>query len=508
MAAKGLVSVLGAGPGIIGLLTIRGGELLAAADAVVYERRSQRRIIRHAASRTPQLYYVGRRANLPPSDLADVARLLITLYRKDLRIVYLMHGDPLALGRGTELATALHDSDVGFEIVPGVSTVNATATYAGIPLLAPTMAAATIFVNGRSVGRGGAATDWSSVAKIGATVVVRNAATVLPAIVAGYAAAGVDGDIPAAAIVHAGRPTQRVIVGTLGTLQDEMTRASAMSGATVMIGWTVLLRDELAWFEMRPLFGRRIIVAPSRYGPNAISDRLRDLGAAVTDVPRPGIARLDLSAVREAVEEIGTYDWIVFSTPDAVSIFWEQLILSGRDTRAVASSKIACVDPATAVALLDRGITVDVTQAKFGALALIDELSERADIPGALLLYVAEDATAEPFARDLEQAGAAVTPLSLYREVPVRKTVERFQRSIAERHSDVVVVMSPLAAEDYIRAAGEHGIVSVPAAAYDPATAQILRDAGIEVIAEPSQPGAEALIESIRSRFEDPNPQR
>jgi uroporphyrinogen III methyltransferase/synthase len=503
MAAKGIVSVVGAGPDLPGLLTVRGSELLAAADAVVYERRTQRKLIPGDATGGPERYYVGARADLPRARSADIALLLVSLARKEMRVVYLVHGDPLAFGRGTDLVTALHDADVEFEVVPGVSVGNSVATYAGIPLLSSTMASATIFANGRDPARGGVGTDWSAIAKVGATVVVRNAAVALPAIVAGYAAAGIDGEIPAAAIVHAGRPTQRTIVATLGTISGEMMRASMMKGATVIIGWTALLRDELAWFDTRPLFGRRIIVAPSRYGPSVISDRLRDLGALVVEVPRPGIARLDLSRLREEIDEISSYDWIVFSTPDAVSIFWEQLVLSGRDARALANAKIACVDPATAAALLDRGITVDVTQARFGTTALIDELSERADIPGALMLYVAEDATAESFARDLEQAGAAVTVLSLYREVPVKRHLERFQRAMSDRHSDLVVAMSPLAAEDYIRAAGEHAIGSVPAAAYDAATSQVLRDAGIEVTIETQRPGADALIESIRSRFED-----
>jgi uroporphyrinogen III methyltransferase/synthase len=499
VAAKGIVSVVGAGPGVPGLLTVRGSELLAAADAVVYERRGQARLIPGGASGGPDRFYVGARGNLPRASSADVALLLVSLARKDMRVVYLVHGDPLNVGRGTDLVTALHDADVEFEIVPGVAAGNSAATYAGIPLLSATMASATIFANGRDPLRGGAETDWSAIARIGATVVVRNAAAALAAIVAGYAAAGVDGGIPAAALVPAGRPTQRIVVATLGTLSAEMMRASMMSNATVIIGWTVLLRDELAWFDTRPLFGRRIIVAPSRYDPSVVSGRLRDLGAHVAEVPRPAIARLDLSLLRAEIEEIATYDWIVFSTPDAVAIFWEQLVLSGRDTRALANAKIACVDPATAVALLDRGITVDATQSRFDPTALIDEFSERADIPGALMLYVAEDATAEPFARDLEQSGAAVTSLALYREVPVEKRLERFRRAMAERHSDLVVAMSPLAAEDYIRAAGEHATSSVLAAAYDSATAQILRDAGIDVTIEPPRPGADALIESIRS---------
>lgn len=501
MAEKGIVYVVGAGPDLPGLLTVRGKELLATADAVVYERRSQRKLVPGGASGGPERFYVGARGKISRAKTVDVAQLLVTLARRESRVVYLVHGDPLAFGRGTELVTALHDAGVEFEIIPGVSVGNTVATYAGIPLLSPTMSAATIFVNGRDPSRAGADTDWSAIAKVGATVVVRNAAVALPSIVAGFATAGVAGDIPVAAIVQAGRPSQRTVVATLGTISNEMMRASMMNAATVIIGWTVLLRDELAWFDTRALFGMRIVLAPSRYGPSLIADRLCDLGAQVIDVPRPGIARLDLDVLRGEIERIAEYEWIIFATPDAVSIFWEQLILSGRDTRALVNCKIACVDPATAAALLDRGITVDVTQERFEATALIDALSEHADIPGAALLYVADDASAESFGRDLEQAGATVTALAVYREIPVEKPLARFRRTMGNHHSDLVVAMSPLAAEDYIRAAGEHAIGSVPAAAYDEATAQILRDSGIEVTIAEARPGIDAMVDAIRSKF-------
>ncbi|HEY5086808.1 MAG TPA: uroporphyrinogen-III synthase, partial [Gemmatimonadaceae bacterium] len=409
--------------------------------------------------------------------------------------------DPLAFGRGSELATALHDANVEFELVPGVSVGTSAATYAGIPLLSPTMASATIFASGRDPARGGTETDWSAIAKVGATVVVRNGALVLPAIVAGFAVAGVPGEIPAAAIAHAGRPSQRTVVATLGTISDEIVRAGVTSAVTVVIGWTVLLRDELAWFDTRPLFGIRIAFARSRYGTPSVADRLRELGATVIEVPLPHIARLDLSGLRDEIARVSDYEWIVFSSPDAVNVFWEQLILAGRDTRALANAKIACIDPATAASLLDHGVTVDIVQGKFDATALLDILSEHADIPGASLLYVAEDATAESFGRDLEQTGAAVTTLALYREVPDAKLGERLRRRLEEQRANIVVAMSPRAAEDYVRAASEHSIGSVRAAAYDVATAEVLRAAGIEVMIEPVVPGAEALVDEIRSKL-------
>ena len=507
MAAQGIVFVVGAGPDLPGLMTTRGAELLNTADVVVYDRRAQRKLFPGREAGGPRRIYVGARGTSSRVASPDVALLLVTLARKRMRVVYLAYGDALAVGRGTDLTTALHDANVEFEIVPGVSAGNAAATYAGIPLLAPTMASATVFANGREQARGGAEIDWSAIAATGATLVVRNATNALPAIVTGFAVAGVSGDIPAAAITHAGRASQRTVVATLGTISDAMARAAMTTAVTVIIGWTVLLRDELAWFDTRPLFGVRIVVARTRYGPSTVAARLGDLGAAVIDVPQPGIGRLDLSRAREEIKNIAGYEWVAFSSPDAVALFWELLALAGRDTRALANAKVACIDPATAAALLDHGITVDVVQERFGATALIDALSEHADIPGAALLYVGDDETAEPFARDLEQAGAVVTPLALYREIPVVRSVERFRRTMGDRHSALVVALSPSAAHDYIRAAGEHATASVPAAAYDEATAAVLRDAGIEVIIEPKVPSAEAIVEAIKLRFGTARPE-
>lgn len=501
MAAQGIVFVVGAGPDLPSLLTVRGKDLLAAADAVVYERRTQRKLIPGGIAGGPKRFYVGATGKSRRSDIGDVAQLLITLARKEMRVVYLVHGDPLAFGRGTDLVTALHDASVEFEIVPGVSSANVAATYAGIPLLSPTMASATVFASGRDAAHGGTDTNWSAIARVGATVVVSNATMALPGIIAGFAVAGVPGEMPVAAIVNAGRPTQRSIVATLGSISEELVQASMKNAVTLVIGWTVLLRDELAWFDVRPLFGVRIVVARSRYSPRVVVDRLRDLGAQVVELPPPHIARLDLAGLRDELEQLSRYEWLVFASPDTVNIFWEHLIASGRDTRALAAAKIACVDPATAGALLDRGVTVDVLQEKFEALALIDALAERPDIPGAALLYLADDATVEPFGRDLEQAGAAVTSLALYREVPAEKSQEKFRAVLAKRHASLVVAMSPSAAEEYLRAAGEHSVGSVPGAAYDAATGAILRGGGVDVVIEPSKPSADGLLESVLMRL-------
>ena len=503
----GIVFVVGAGPDVPGLLTMRGHELLTTADAVLYERRAHRALIPGRAVGGPRRYYVGVREDQPRAAPADVRQMLSVLARQGQRVVYLMHGDPLALGRGSDLAQWLHDADVEFEIVPGVALGNAAATYSGIPLMSSTLSATTIFASGAetaalgSDGAPGSIMDWTAVARVGGTLVVRDARRALRAIVTGYMDAGVPEEMPVAAITRAGRASQRIVVGTLATIEDDVTRTMLTGALTLVIGWTVLLRDELAWFDTRPLFGTRIVVAQSRHSSHAVVERLRALGAMVIELPKPRVARLDLSALRTAVESVSAMEWIVFGSPDAVEIFWEQLLASGRDTRALGAIRIACIGSATAAALLDRGVTVDVVQERFSAMALIDVLTERSDVPGAALVYVGDDRTAESLAPDLASTGADVTTLAVYREVAVTRAADALRHRRQGHRPDLIVALSPSAAEDYAQMAGD-ALLRIPAAAGDAETAFALREAGLDVVIEPAGGGSDAMVAAIRQRLE------
>lgn len=491
----GTVALVGAGPGDPGLLTVRGRGLLDAADVVIYEHRRQRALIPRDAER----FYVGPRRNGDRPARSVVRQLAVALAREGRSVVYLLRGDPFSFGRGSEVAQALHDAGIPFEIVPGVTTGVAAASYAGIPLVSPSLAATTVFASGRAVERHAMPTDWGAVARLGGTVVIRDAAPALTAIVEGFAAAGIPPEMPTAVVSHAGARGQRAIVGTLETLARDVTRAGGRY--TVLIGWTVLLRDELAWFERRPLFGRRIVVARAPHTPDTIAAQLRTLGADVVELPQPRIARLDAEPLRAQVERLGELEWLVPGSPEAVEAFWEQLLAAGRDTRALGAIRVAAVGAATAAALLDRGVTVDVVQERFGAPALVDLLSERADIPGAAMLYVDAEETAESFARDLESTGASVTWAAPYRSVPAERREAAFRRMLERRGADLVVATSSAAAAAYVRAAGDVLAATIPAVVTSDDTAATLREAGVDVAIE-TDAGAEALVQGIRTRFE------
>lgn len=499
-AQQGLVSIVGAGPGDAGLLTVRARELIDEADAIVYDALVNRDILPADAKANgrPELYYVGKRNEQPAQPPEEVQRLVVMLARQGKRVVHLTNGDPFIFGRGGEAAQAMNDADVQFEIVPGVTAGVAATAYAGIPVTHPGLSASVTFVNGREdPSSTRTITDWRALAKVGGTIVVYNGLKLLPVIATEMMQAGLPGEIPAAAIYAGTRAEQRTVVATLETLAQEMLLAGFTGGVTIVIGWSVLLRDEIAWFDRRPLFGKRIAVIQSMQGISTLREQLRDLGAEVITVPPPTTARLDLAPMREDIEHLQDYGWIVFASPDAVTLFWEQLLILGRDTRWLAGIKVCAIGGATAAALLDRGVTVDVLPERFEGSALLDILSERSDIVGQRMLYVCDDDDDGTFPEGAVTLGAGVIVRAVYRYVPSGAGTERIRRRLERGVVDLVVFASQASVAHYIRCVGAELSTRAPAAALDDVTADALRSAGIEVVVERGDPGAGGFADSI-----------
>ena len=166
--------------------------------------------------------------------------------------------------------------------------------------------------------------------------------------------AGMPPEIPAAAIQWGTQPRQRTVVATLETIASKALQQNIAAPAIIVIGWPVVLRDELNWFEQRPLFGKRVVVTRATQQARALSEKLRELGADVVEMPSTQIARLDLSPLRQAIGRLSNYGWLILTSQNAVAIFWEQLLGEGKDARALAGLKVAAIGPATAGALLQH----------------------------------------------------------------------------------------------------------------------------------------------------------
>jgi uroporphyrinogen III methyltransferase / synthase len=503
--SEGKVFLVGAGPGDPGLITVRGKQLIDSADAVVYDALANSALLPPGARETgrPELYYVGKRGGSKDSvSQEEINALLIKLAREGKRIVRLKGGDPFVFGRGSEEAQALNDASVLFEVIPGVTAGIAAAAYAGIPVTHRTLSTSVTFVTGHEdPAKPDTQTNWSALAKAGGTIVLYMGVKTLSGISEALIKGGMPGEIPAAAIQWGTHPKQRTVVATLETIAARAEEQSITAPVITVIGWSVVLRDELNWFEQRPLFGKRIVVTRATQQAPVLSEKLRELGADAIEMPATQIARLDPGPLRASIDKISGYNWLVFTSQNAVAIFWEQLLGRGKDSRALAGLKIAAVGPATAGALLEHGITVDVIPERFVAEGLLASMRDREDVAGSKVLYVTAEGARDALPAGLRELGAELTMVEAYRAIPDGAGAEKLARAIEAGKVDLATFTSASAVRGYIEAVGEDLALRIPAASIGPQTSDALREAGIEVEAEAEESTIDGLVSAVLRAF-------
>ena len=501
--SEGKVFLVGAGPGDPGLLTVRGKQLIDSADAVVYDALANMALLPARARETgrPELYYVGKRGGDRDSVSQDeINELLVRLAREGKRVVRLKGGDPFVFGRGSEEAQALNDASVPFEVVPGITSGIAAPAYAGIPVTHRGLSTSVTFVTGHEdPSKPHSQTNWGALAKSGGTIVLYMGTKTLKSIAAALMRDGMPAEIPVAAIQWGTHPKQRTIVATLESIAERAEKERLSAPAIIVIGWPVILRDEMNWFESRPLFGKRIVVTRATQQAPALTDKLRELGADVVEMPATQIARLDLKPLRDAIHRLPTFDWLMFSSQNAVSIFWEQLLGEARDARALSGVKIAAVGPATAGALLEHGITVDVIPERFVAEGLLDTLRARDDVTGSKVLYVTAEGARDVLPKGLRELKAEVTVIEAYRSIADGEGADRLAKQLEGDKIDLVTFTSGSAVRGFVDAVGSDLAQKVPAASMGEQTSAALRDAGIEVKAEAEESTLDGLVAAVLS---------
>ncbi|HVD60120.1 MAG TPA: uroporphyrinogen-III C-methyltransferase [Gemmatimonadaceae bacterium] len=503
---SGKVFIVGAGPGDAGLITVRGKQLIESADAIVYDALANRELLPKGARETgtPELYFVGKRGGDERSVSQDqINETIIRLAREGKRVVRLKGGDPFVFGRGGEEAQALNDASVQFEIVPGVTAGIAAPAYAGIPVTHRGISTSVTFVTGsEQPGKPTTQTNWNALAKSGGTIVLYMGVKSLPEIAAALIDGGMEPAMPAAAIQWGTHPRQRTVIATLETLADRATAAGVTAPVITVIGYSVVLRDEINWFESRPLFGRRIVVTRSSVQAPALTEKLRELGADVIEMPATRVVRLDLEPLRDAISRIADYDWIIFTSQNAVSIFWDQLLGAGRDARALAGARIAAVGPATAGALLEHGIVVDIVPERFVAESLLEKLSARDDVASSSILYVTAEGARDVLPEGLTGLGANVDRIEAYKSITNGADANRLARTIEKGGVDLVTFTSASSVRGYVETIGENLSRRVPAASIGPVTSEAINDAGIELRVEATESTIDGLVDAIQRSLE------
>ncbi len=272
------VYLVGAGPGDPGLLTVRGAEVLAIADVVVYDRLSVAALLDLAPADAERIS-VAKSAGRTVMPQPEIDALLVERGRAGQQVVRLKGGDPFVFARGGEEALALERAGVPYEIVPGVTSAIAVPAYAGIPVTLRHSSTSFTVVTGHEDPDKGGELDWEAIARVGGTIVILMGVGRLPKITRRLIDGGLSPEIPAAAVRWGTRPEQHTVRSTLGAIAGEDLAAPS----TIVIG--AVAATALSWFESRPLFGRTVVVTRPRHQASTLARRLRDLGAQPLEVP-------------------------------------------------------------------------------------------------------------------------------------------------------------------------------------------------------------------------------
>jgi uroporphyrinogen III methyltransferase / synthase len=495
-AQAGRVYLVGAGPGDPGLITVRGRELLGSCDAVVYDALANPALL---AETRAELHDVGKRGGSTESARQEeISRLLVRLAREGKSVVRLKGGDPFVFGRGSEEAQALAKAAVPFEVVPGVTAGIAAAAYAGIPVTHRGVATSVTFVTGHEDPNKGAPTvDWGALARAGGTLVLYMGVKSLSRITQTLIREGLAPETPAAAIQWGTRAEQRTLVATVATLPESVVATGLEAPVIFVIGGVVALRDQIAWLERRPLFGWRVLVTRAQSPRSSLAAELAATGAEVVEAPATRIEPLEPGLLRASLSHLDAYDCIVFTSQNGVELFWKTLRDCGGDARSLAALRVAAVGPATADALLDRGIAVDVTPERFVAEGVLDVLREQDDMRDARVLYVAAEGARDVLPKGLKELGARVDVVPIYRSVPEAGAVTAMRSFVDSADSrSLAAFTSASGVRAFVDAAGERGR-RVRAASIGPVTSAAAREAGLEVCVEAERATIPGLVEAI-----------
>lgn len=496
-ARPGVVYLVGAGPGDPGLMTVRATELIAAADAILYDRLIPPTAL-DGARDDALLEFAGKGPRGDSKLQPDIEKRMVELAREGKSVVRLKGGDPMVFGRGAEEAATLAAAGIEFEFVPGVTAGVAAAEYAGVPVTHRDHAAAVAFVTGQENPEKQESTiDWPALAAFPGTLVFYMGVGNLPRIAEQLVANGRRADEPVAVIQQGTTPSQRTVVAPLSEIAAKVAAAGIKPPALTVIGDVVGERERIEWFEGRPLLGRSVVVTRARAQAGTLGERLRRLGAEVIEAPAIKTVPRDDDAVRNMAERVafgGAYDLICFTSANGVECFFAALERAGVDARGLAGAQVAAVGRATAAALREHGLKADFVPERATAEGLLELLAEQPPAEKQVLAAVASNA--RPVLTDgLAELGAAVERVAVYDTVAEQLSDEAVQKIAG---ADFITFASGSSVRSLLEAlGGTDAIGHSTLISIGPITSEAIREAGLEPSAEARQHDVDGLIDAV-----------
>ncbi len=498
---KGKVYLVGAGPGDPGLITVKGIECLKRADVVVYDHLLDEVLLGNCPPQAERIY-AGKRAAQHALKQDEINALLVAKAKEGKIVVRLKGGDPFVLGRGGEEGETLRDEQIDFEVVPGVTSAVAVPSYAGIPVTHRGLASSFAVITGHEdPTKETSSLDWKYLAKGADTLVFLMGTQNLGEIASKLVSNGRTVATPVAVISNGTRPNQQTVTGTLGSIAERVDKSGLKPPAIIVVGNVVNMREHLNWFEDRPLFGKRVLVTRARHQASAMSELLAARGAIPIELPAIQISGADAEALDRATAKLSSFDWLVFTSVNGVSYFFDRLHSLCRDSRSLSGLSIAAIGPATAESIRKEGVAPDFVPSEFTTDGILAEIRSR-DVSGKRFLLARADIADGAFAEGLRKLGADVEEVAAYHTSGSGETMLRAGEAIAAGEVDVVTFASSSTVKNLISAlnhdADLHG---ARVACIGPKTAETARDAGLKVDIMATESTIPSLVDAIEGYF-------
>lgn len=495
---KGICYLAGAGPGDLGLVTLRVRELVEVADVIVFDYLCNPDLLKWAKPGT-EIIYVGKKAGEHTLRQEQINALLVEKTRSGARVLRLKGGDPFVFGRGGEEAESLVEAGLAFEVVPGVTSAIAAPAYAGIPVThRDCTSSLTIFTGHEDPSKSESALDYEKLAALPGTKVMLMGVERIGAIAATLASKGMALETPVALVRWGTTGRQETLEGTLGTIAERVEQTGFKAPAVAVFGEVVRLRQKLSWFENRPLRGKRIVVTRTRQQAGVLSAGLRELGADVYELPTIRIEPpKDLKEFAELVQDVHQYDWLVFTSPNGVSAFFDLFYKIYSDARSLGGVRIAAIGPATSQKVREYRFGVDLQPKEFVAEAIIEAFhKEVGTVENQRFLLARAEQARELLPKELTRLGAIVDEAIAYRTVPETEDVSGGIARFRSEGADLITFTSSSTAENFM-ALNLPLPAGLKTASIGPITSETMRSLGLSVDIEATQydiPGLKAAI--------------
>jgi len=507
MTGKGRVTIIGAGPGDPGLITLRGVQCIREAEVIVYDHLVGPEILRHAGEKA-RLIYAGKQGGKHTISQGEINEILVAEASKGAIVARLKGGDPFIFGRGGEEAEILREAGIPFEVVPGVTSAIAAPAYAGIPLTHRNHTASVAFVTGHEdPAKGKSNLDWPVLAGIG-TLVVLMAIKNLAAVAEKLISHGKDAATPAALIRWGTTPDQETLIGTLGDIARKAEESGFAPPSILVVGGVVALRETLNWFETKPLFGRGIVITRPEAQAEGLTELLRAAGARVIPFP---VIRI---APPESWEELDTalgrleeYRWLIFTSANGVAFFFRRLREVGRDIRDLKGIRIAAIGPATASAVEARGIRVDLVPEEFISEGVVKAFAGE-DLRGSRALLPRAREARDVIPEGLAKIGARCDCATTYRTIRSDRSAAELAPFFADGKVDAISFTSPSTVNNFLGIMGPDFRLppKVRIACIGPVTAAAAKKAGLPVDILQERYTIPGLVDGLAAYFKKEMP--